>query len=102
MSTTISRWPKTAGLMALVLSAWGTIMVAMPFVGPAGRQVAVVGDQARAAKAILAAGGMIVERRKGAILARSDRPDFVAELYANGARLVVEGRIGAGCFRPAE
>ena len=102
MFMTISRWSKAAGLMALVLSGWATIMVAMPFVGPAGRQVAVVGDQPGAAKAILAAGGMIVETRRGAILARSDRPDFVAELYANGARLVVEGRVGAGCFRPAE
>lgn len=102
MSMTISRLTRTAGLLAAVLSAWGAIMIAMPFVGPAGRQVAVVGDGARAAKAVMAAGGLIVERRKGAILAHSDRSDFVAALYRNGALLVIEGRIGAGCFSPVE
>jgi hypothetical protein len=70
----------------------------MPFVGPAGRQVAVVGDSGRAARAIAAAGGRIVERRRGAILARSDDPHFAWKLYRAGARLVLEGRIGAGCF----
>jgi hypothetical protein len=83
--------------VALVLAGWMVIMLAMPFVGPA-RQVAVVGDRARALRAIAAAGGTVVDVRDGAILARSDQPGFVAALYRNGARLVIEGRIGAGCF----
>ncbi|MFA6114358.1 MAG: hypothetical protein WC729_10195 [Sphingomonas sp.] len=83
--------------VALVLGGWTAIMLAMPFVGPA-RQVAVVGDRTRALRAIAAAGGTVVEVRDGATLARSDKPGFVAALYRNGARLVIEGRIGAGCF----
>jgi hypothetical protein len=70
----------------------------MPFVGPSGRQVAVVGDTAAAIASIRAAGGTIVEARRGAIFARSNQPGFPAALYRNGARLVIEGRIAAGCF----
>ena len=88
---------RIAAKVALVLAGWAAIMLAMPFVGPA-RQVAVVGERGRALRAIAAAGGSVVEVRDGATLARSDKPGFVAALYRNGARLVIEGRIGAGCF----
>ena len=95
---TISRVARGAGLVAAVLAAWAAIMVAMPFVGPAGRQVAVVGERGAAVRAIVAAGGLVVESRRGATIARSDRRGFVAALYRNGAPLVIEGRIAAGCF----
>lgn len=86
--------------VVVVLLAWCAIMAAMPFVG-AGRQVAVIGDPGRAVRAVIAAGGSVVEVRGNATLARSDDPGFVAALYRAGARAVVEGRIGAGCFRPS-
>jgi hypothetical protein len=89
---------KGLGWAALVLSVWAAILLVMPFVGPAGRQVAVVGDQGRAVRAIAAAGGSVVDLRRGAVLARSPDPHFPSRLYASGARLVLEGRIGAGCF----
>lgn len=89
---------RAAAPVALVLGVWLLIMLAIPFVGPSGRQVAVVGSEARAARAILSAGGTILERRRGAILAQSDRPGFTVALYRGGAPLVLEGRIAAGCF----
>lgn len=88
-------------LAALVLGIWTLIMLAMPFVGPAGRQVAVVGNVDAAVRAIVAAGGRIVEVRRGAVLARSAARDFPRRLYAAGAPLVIEGRIAAGCFAKA-
>jgi hypothetical protein len=90
------RW---AGGAALALGAWALVMVALPFVGPAGRQVAVVGSRAEAFRIIAAADGRVVEARGGAVLAISDRPGFAARLYRAGAPLVLEGRIAAGCFR---
>jgi hypothetical protein len=98
MSTIIkaARW---AGAAAVVLAAWMLVMLAMPFLGPPGRQVAVVGDTVSAFRAIAAAGGQVVEARRGAVLARSDRPGFARRLYRAGAPLVLEGRIAAGCFR---
>jgi hypothetical protein len=93
--STIIEW---TGRAALVLAAWLLILLAIPFLGPSGRDVAVVGDTAEAVNAIRAAGGSVVDIRKGAVLARSDKPGFTAALYHAGARLVIEGRIGAGCF----
>ncbi|HEX8622600.1 MAG TPA: hypothetical protein VF718_11585 [Allosphingosinicella sp.] len=96
--STIIRALRWAGAAALVLAAWALVMVAMPFLGPPGRQVAVVGDTASALRAIAAAGGQVVEARRGAVLTRSDRPGFARRLYRAGAPLVLEGRIAAGCF----
>lgn len=78
---------------ALTLAGWAAVMLAMPFVGPPGRQVAVVGDPARAVRLIVEAGGEVVEVRQGAVLARADP----AALYRAGAWLVVEGRLASGC-----
>ena len=94
MSTTI-EW---IGRSALVLAGWLLIMLAMPFLGPSGRDVAVVGDTAQAINTIRAAGGDVVDIRKGAVLARSNKPGFAAALYHGGAPLVIGGRIAAGCF----
>ena len=79
---------------ALALLGWTAIMVAMPFVGPAGRDVAVVGDTAQAVRAIAAAGGQVVEIRRGAVIARA----APGALYRAGAPLVIEGRIASGCL----
>ncbi|WP_420138048.1 hypothetical protein [Sphingomonas sp.] len=98
MSTIIKRAARAVALVALVLGGWTAIMIALPFVGPAGRNVAVVGNSARAIDAIRAAGGEIVGLRQGATLARSTRPGFVRALYAAGAPLVIEGRVAEGCF----
>lgn len=96
--STIIRALRWGGAAALVLAAWALVMVALPFLGPSGRQVAVVGDTASAFRTVAAAGGQIVEARRGAVLARSDRPGFARRLYRAGAPLVLEGRIAAGCF----
>jgi hypothetical protein len=94
MSTII----RHARYALLALLGWAAILIAMPFVGPAGREVAVVGDAGRAVRIIAAAGGRVVEVRKGAVLGYA-RP---AALYRAGAWLVIEGRIAAGCFQPAD
>ena len=99
MSTTIRSVLWWARWASIVLLVWVAIMVAMPFVGPSGRRVAVVGDASHAVRVITRAGGPVLEVRKGAVLTRSDRAGFVADLYRAGAPLVLEGRIAAGCFQ---
>lgn len=96
--STITRVGRGVALVALVLGSWTAVMAAMPFVGPAGRDVAVVGDTGTAARAIRQADGAIIDVRRGAVIARSARPDFVRALYAAGAPFVIEGRIATGCF----
>ena len=82
---------------ALALAAWSGVMLAMPLVGPSGRLVAVLGDDPATIVAIVAAGGRIVEVKPGVTLARGG-PGFARSLYRQGAPLVLEGRVAAGCF----
>ena len=98
---TVGSIIRTAAHVALALAAWTPIMFAIPFAGPADRQVAVLGDTAGAIRAIRLAGGSIVEARRGAVIARSPQPGFVSRLYAAGAPAVIEGRVAAGCFAKA-
>ena len=83
----------------IALAGWAVIMLAMPLVGPPGRQVAVVGDTGTALRTIADAGGRVVAVRKNAVLAvANDERGFVWRLYRNGAPLVIEGRVAAACF----
>ena len=97
MSTTIRRGLRAGGAVLLILGAWAAVLLVLPFLGPTGRQVAVVGPPSVAVRSVVAAGGLIVEVRRGVVLARSDRPGFAAALYRAGAPLVLEGRLAAGC-----
>lgn len=96
--STIIRIARGIAWAVVVLSFWAAIMFAMPFVGPSGRQVAVIGGEKEAVAAIAAAGGRVVEVRRGAILAWSADPHFPSRLYRAGAPLLIEGRVAAGCF----
>jgi len=87
----------------IALAGWAAIMLAMPFIGPAGRQVAVVGDTGEALRTIADAGGRVIAVRKNAVIAvANDERGFVWRLYRNGAPLVIEGRIAAACFAVAK
>ena len=77
------------------------MMVALPFLGPDGRPVALVGNDARSVEAVLVAGGSIEGYRGRTLIARSDSPGFAEALYRAGVPLVLESRIGAGCFGTA-
>ena len=98
--STIIEAGRLLGWALVALAVWAAVLVALPFLGPPGRQVAVLGDSGAAVRAIAAAGGRIGEVRRGAVLASSTDPDFAGRLYRAGAPLLLEGRIAAGCFRP--
>lgn len=93
----IDRRLRAAACAALVLGLWTAAMLAMPFIGPPGRLVAVTGGETAALRQTIAAGGKLIEIRNGVVLARGG-PGFAARLYRAGAPLVLEGRIAAGCF----
>lgn len=97
MSTITRRILRFVARTAAVLAGWAILLLAMPLVGPSGREVAVIGDREHAIRAIAAAGGQIVSLRGRVTLARSSHAGFAAALYRRGAPLVLEGRIGAGC-----
>lgn len=102
MSTTtrpLLRWALRAGL---VLGLWAAFMLAMPFVGPDGRLIAVVGDPHRSVLAVLKAGGRIMAIRGRVVLTSSDRPGYPRRLYAAGAGILIEGRIAQTCLQLAK
>lgn len=92
---TIKPLKRLAAGSAIALTSWGAVLLALPFVGEPGRQLAVVADP----NVVVAAGGRLIDVRGGVVLARSDNPRFAAALYRQGARLVIEGRVAGGCFR---
>lgn len=92
---TIRPYLRFAGGAGLALALWSAVLLALPFLGQPGRQVAVVADPS----IIVAAGGRLIDVRGDVVLARSDDPGFAAALYRHGAKLVIEGRVGGGCFR---
>lgn len=94
----MSHAPPRSSRLRLAAGCWLLVLLTLPFLGPPGRQVAVVGNYGTAARAITASGGRIVEMRRGATLARGDNPGFVRRLYPIGAPAVIEGRLAAGCF----
>lgn len=98
MSTTIRRWARGALSLALVIACWFALLVAMPFLGDPGRQVAILGDHSAALRAVAASRGQVIAIRGRAVLARSGDPDFVRSLYRNGAGFIVEGRVASGCL----
>lgn len=85
------------GISAAFLAAWTLIAAAMSFAAPAGTSVAVFGLSGRALAAVAAADGRFVELGENIVIARSDAPDFIQRLYANGALLVLDARIAEGC-----
>lgn len=91
MSTIIERALQSAAYAGLTLGGAFALLLALPFAGD--RPVAVVGATGDAVRAVIAAGGTIVEIRSGTVIARAD----TAALYAAGAGLVLEGRLAGGC-----
>lgn len=96
------RLIRPIAALGAVLGGWFGIMLTLPFVGPEGRLVAVVGDPRSTVPTVVSAGGRVVAVGDRFALARSDRSDdrsdFAGRLYAAGARLVIEGRVAAGCL----
>lgn len=92
----IERGLRWLGGTALAFGAWSAVMVAMPLLGPEGRTVAMVGSGPEAIARVIAAGGRLVDVRDNVVLARGG-PGFAANLYREGAPLVIEGRLAGGC-----
>ena len=82
---------------ALVAAGWLAVVLALTFVSPAGRAMAIVGDPAQAFAAVRAANGRVLQASRYVTIARSDEPDFVARLYAAGALLVLDAEQAGGC-----
>ena len=88
---------QIAGAIALVVSGWLVVMIALTFGSAPGKSMAIIGPPAQALAVIAKANGRVLAARDYVTFARSDDPDFVARLSAAGARLVLDAEQAGGC-----
>jgi hypothetical protein len=86
---------RISGAIALVVSGWLAVVVALTFGSPPGKSMAIIGPQALAA--VAKANGRILASSDYITIARSDDAGFVAQLYAAGALLVLDAEQAGGC-----
>jgi hypothetical protein len=91
------QWGRIAGAIALVVSGWLVIVVALTFGSAPGKSMAVIGPPSQALAAIAKANGRILASNNYVTIARSDDADFVGRLYAAGALLVLDAEQAGGC-----
>ncbi|WFU38511.1 hypothetical protein QA640_29350 [Bradyrhizobium sp. CB82] len=93
----LSSLCRIAGAIALVVTGWLALVVALTFGTAPGRPLAVIGSQAQAIAAIAKADGRVLTSNTYVTIARSDAADFVGRLYAAGALLVLDAEQAGGC-----
>ena len=81
----------------LVACGWFAIVVALTFVSPPGKSMAIIGPPSQALAAVVRANGRILASNDYVTIARSDDGGFVARLYAAGALLVLDAEQAGGC-----
>ena len=88
---------RIAGAIALVVSGWLVVMVALTFGSAPGKSMAIIGPPTQALAVIAKTNGHVLAASNYVTFARSDDPDFVARLYAAGALLVLDAEQAGGC-----
>ena len=88
---------RIAGAIALVVTGWLAVIVALTFGSAPGKSVAIVGPPAQTLAVIAKAQGRILTSSGYVTIARSDDANFVARLYAAGALLVLDAEQAGGC-----
>src|SRR5262245_11371739 len=88
---------RIAGAIALVVSGWLTVVVALTFGSAPGKSMAIIGPSSQALAAVAKANGRILTSSGYVTIARSDDSGFVAQLYAAGALLVLDAEQAGGC-----
>jgi hypothetical protein len=96
-TTPLPTWIAAIGCVALVAVGWLAVVLALTFVSPPGRAMAVIGPPSLTFAAIGKANGRIVSASDYVTIARSDDAGFVAHLYAAGALLVLDAEQAGGC-----
>jgi len=88
---------RIAGAVALVVSGWLAVVVALTFGSVPGKSMAIIGPPAQALAAVASANGRVLASSGYITIARSDDAGFVAQLYAAGALLVLDAEQAGGC-----
>lgn len=96
-ATALRSWIAAIGCVAVVVVGWLAVVLALTFVSPPGKAMAVIGPPSLTFAAVSKANGRVVSASDYVTIARSDDADFVAHLYAAGALLVLDAEQAGGC-----
>ena len=88
---------RISGAVALVVSGWLAVVIALTFGSAPGKSMAIIGPSSQALTAVAKANGRILASSGYVTIARSDDAGFVAQLYAAGALLVLDAEQAGGC-----
>src|SRR5262245_42902385 len=91
------RWLTAAGCVLAVVAGWLAVVLALTFISPPGKSMAIIGPPSLAFSAVSQANGRVLSTNGYVTFARSDDADFVARLYAAGALLVLDAEQAGGC-----
>jgi hypothetical protein len=96
-SSALKPLTRIAGSLALVAAGWLAVVSALTFASAPGKSMAVIGPPAQAFDAIIKANGRVLAASRYVTIARSDDANFVTQLYAAGALLVLDAEQAGGC-----
>ena len=88
---------RIAGAIGLVVGGWLVVMIALTFGSAPGKSMAIIGPPAQAFDAVIKANGRVLAASRYVTIARSDDSNFVTQLYAAGALLVLDAEQAGGC-----
>jgi len=96
-SSALKRLTQIAGSVALVAAGWLVVVSALTFASAPGKSMAIIGPPAQAFDAVIRANGRVLNASRYVTIARSDDANFVTQLYAAGALLVLDAEQAGGC-----
>jgi len=92
----VRRW---AAIAIAVLVAWMALLLGLAHrSGPEDEVVVWAPSSRRTGMLASARVSLVNAGRSGFIIVRGNAPDFVSQLYASGAWLVIPARKGSGCI----
>lgn len=93
----LRTWIAALGCVSTVTLGWLTLVLALTFISPPGKSMAIIGPTSQALRAVSQTNGRVLSASGYVTIARSDDADFVAQLYAAGALLVLDAEQVGGC-----
>ena len=91
------RLAQIAGSAALVAAGWIAVVSALTFASAPGKSMAIIGPPVQAFDTVVKANGRVLSSSRYVTIARSDDANFVTQLYAAGALLVLDAEQAGGC-----
>jgi hypothetical protein len=88
---------QIAGSVALVAVGWLAVVSALTFASASGKSMAIIGPPAQTFDTVIKANGRVLAVSRYVTIARSDDANFVTQLYAAGALLVLDAEQAGGC-----